>query len=72
VQGQPTGLPTFGDRFHDIGGKEMRTFDADIGSCLQGLFSTHGFYSSSEAESACKDRLVIIQHISVTRVNGIA
>lgn len=24
VQGQPAGLPTFGDRFHDIGGKESK------------------------------------------------
>ena len=35
----------------------MRTFDADIGSCLQGLFSTHGFCTCGEAESACNDRL---------------
>jgi hypothetical protein len=25
VQGQSAGLPTFGDRFHDIGGKESKS-----------------------------------------------
>src|SRR6266481_8447502 len=34
----------------------MQTFDADIGSCLQGLFSTHGFAVAARG-SACTDRL---------------
>jgi len=41
----------------------MQTFDADIGSCLQGLFSTHGF-----AVAARRGALARITFVAVATV----
>jgi hypothetical protein len=35
----------------------MRASNGDLGSCLQGRFSTHGFCTCRGAGSACRDRL---------------
>jgi len=46
--------------FRAILGVLYRSPFTDIGSCLQGLFSTHGFCTCGEAGSACNDRLVAV------------
>jgi len=42
----------------------MRTFDTDIGSCLQGLFSTHGFAGCRETGALARITFVAIANVT--------